>query len=490
MANKIKQLAKDTVIYGGTTIFTRILNWLLVPLYTYKLENQADYGIVINLYAWTALLLVILTYGMETGFFRFSNKQEGEAKVYSTSILSLGFTSLLFILIIVLFIQPISVFLEYRNYKDILIMLGIIVAMDAFTAIPFARLRYTNRPLRFAFVKIVLVGVNIFFNLFFFIILPAWHKSNPDGLISSLYNPDYGVKYVFVSNLFSSGIVLIMLLPEIIKAKFDFDFSLLKRMLKYSWPILIVGIAGIINQSGDKILYPFLIDGTENARTQLGIYGANYKIAVIMVMFTQGFRYAFEPFIFKHKQESNSTREYADVMKYFIILGIFIFLGVMFYIDIVKYFISSSYHSGLKVVPIVLTANLMFGIFFNLSLWYKLTDKTIFGAWLAILGSVITLGINIIFVPKYGYIASAWANFICYFSMVVISYFLMQKYYPVKYELKKIFMHILIGGLLYVIDIKLIEPLGNIKYALSGVLLLGYLIYILRKEKLFKLFKH
>lgn len=490
MANKVKQLAKDTVIYGGTTIFTRILNWLLVPLYTYKLENQADYGIVINLYAWTALLLVLLTYGMETGFFRFSNKQEGEAKVYSTGILSVGSTSLLFIVGVVLFINPVAGFLEYQNYKDILIMLGIIVAIDAFTSIPFARLRQTNRPLRFAFIKIVLVAVNISLNLFFFIILPAWHKSNPEGFISSLYNPDYGVKYVFVSNLFSSGIVLIMLLPEIFKAKFDFDFTLLKRMLRYSWPILIVGIAGIINQSGDKILYPFLIEGTDNARTQLGIYGANYKIAVIMVMFTQGFRYAFEPFIFKHKQESSSTKEYADVMKYFVILGIFIFLGVMFYIDIVKYFIDSSYHSGLKVVPIVLSANLMFGIFFNLSLWYKLTDKTIYGAWLALLGSVITLGINIIFVPKYGYIASAWANFICYFSMMVLSYLLMRKYYPVHYELKKIGMYVLIGAVLYAIEYKFVEGIGNIKYAINGALLLGYLMFVLRKEKLLNLFKH
>ena len=261
MANKIKQLAKDTVIYGGTTILTRLLNWLLVPLYTYKLASEADYGIVINLYAWTALLLVILTFGMETGFFRFSNKTEGEEKVYSTSLWAVGVVASIFFLLVVIFIEPITQFLNYENYKDLIYMLAGIVAVDAFVSIPFAKLRYENRPLRFAFIKIVLVGVNIALNLFFYVLCPYLLKQNPGTWITTIYNPDFGVGYVFVSNVFSSSIVFLMLLPEILKAKFTFDTQLFKRMLLYSMPILVVGIAGIINQSGDKILYPFLIDG-------------------------------------------------------------------------------------------------------------------------------------------------------------------------------------------------------------------------------------
>lgn len=488
MASKIQQLAKDTVIYGGTTILTRLLNWLLVPLYTNTLAEQADYGIVINLYAWTALLLVILTFGMETGFFRFSNKEEGEQKVYNTSLISVGFTALLFFMLCLVFLKPIASFLHYENYTNILVMLAFIVSVDAFVSIPFAKLRYQNRPLKFAFLKVILVGVNIALNLFFFILCPYLLKQNSASWITAFYNPSFGVGYVFISNVFSSSIVFLLLIPEILKANFSFDKALFKRMFKYSLPILIVGIAGIINQSGDKILYPYLIKGGD-ALKQLGIYGANYKIAVIMVMFIQGFRYAFEPFIFKNKSSESSTKEYADVMKYFIVFGIFIFLGVMFFIDVVKHFINSDYHSALHVVPIILLANLMFGIFFNLSLWYKLTDKTNFGALLAIIGSIITLGINIIFVPKYGYIASAWANFICYFVMMVLSYILMQKYYPINYDIKKIALYIIIAGILYYIDIEFIKHLSHLKFVVKGALLLLFLVFILKRENIAMLIK-
>lgn len=482
---QIKQLAKDTVIYGGTTILTRILNWLLVPLYTHQLTSQADYGIVVNLYAWTALLLVILTYGMETGYFRFTNKKELDSeKVYSTSIFSLGATSIIFVGFVFLFGKDFANFLRYSDYINLVKMLGVIVAIDAFVSIPFARLRFKNRPLRFAFLKSVLVGVNVFFNIFFFVICPWLIKNGYEGLIESIYNPSYGVGYVFVSNVFSSVAVFILLLPEILKTKIQFDFSILKEMLIYSLPLLVVGIAGIINQAGDKILYPYLIEGEQVARTQLGIYGANYKIAVIMVMFIQGFRFAFEPFVFSHYKDKGDNQMYADVMKYFVFFGLIIFLGVMFYIDVVKYFIDASYHSGLHVVPIILMANLFFGIFFNLSIWYKLTDKTHFGAYLAILGSAITLGINIIFVPKYGYISSAWANFICYAIMMITSFVWMQKYFKISYDLKRIGEYILLAALLYfgtkIISIEAIW-LSNI---MKAVLLLGFVSWGIKRENI------
>lgn len=482
---QLKQLAKDTVIYGGTTILTRILNWFLVPLYTHQLQSQADYGIVINLYAWTALLLVILTYGMETGFFRFSNmKDKNPDVVYSTSLISIGATSLIFIGFVFLFAKDFAAFLKYSDSVHLIKMLGVIVAVDAFVSIPFARLRFENRPLRFAFVKFVLVGTNIAGNLFFYLLCPVMYESGNYEWIATIYNPEIGVGYVFIVNVFSSCIVLLFLLPQIIKTSMVFDKKILRQMLIYSLPLLIVGIAGIINQSGDKILYPFLIEGEEVARTQLGIYGANYKIAVIMVMFTQGFRFAFEPFVFSHYKDKGDTKVYADIMKYFIFFGLIIFLGVMFYIDFVKYFISSSYHEGLHVVPIVLIANLLFGIFFNLSIWYKLTDKTKYAAVLALVGTGITLIINIIFVPKYGYIASAWANFICYAAMVFISYILMKRHFEIKYEMMRIAEYTGIALLLYFGMKYLSIDKVWLDYSIKAVLLLAFVGWGIKRENL------
>ncbi len=489
MAKKIRQLAKDTVIYGGTTILTRMLNWLLVPLYTYTLQEQGEYGIVINLYAWTALLLVVLTYGMETGFFRFVGDENKKDTVYSTTLSAIGITSAVFLVLVFFFSQPVGVFLQYENHTVLIKILGIILAIDAFTAIPFALLRYTNRPIRFAYIKIISVGVNIGFNLFFLILCPLLIEGDLSFLISWFYNPAYGVGYIFISNLFSSGIVFFLLLPEILQAQFKLDKAMLKKLLAFSWPLLIVGIAGIINQSGDKILYPFLINDPGEALKQLGIYGANYKIAVIMVMFTQGFRYAFEPFIFRHNRESDSKKEYADVLKYFTIFGMIIFLGVMFYIDIVKYFIKPSYHSGLNVVPIVLIANLFYGMFFTLSVWYKLTDKTIYGAVLAVVGSVITIAINLIFVPQYGYIASAWANLACFTTMLLLSFILSQKYFPVPYETFKILFYIAVGLMFYFVDSNFLQSGSTIDYVLKTALFTGYLFFIFRYEGVLRLIK-
>ena len=299
--SKLKRLAQDTAIYGVGSIVPKIMNWFLVPFYTRVLSNTADYGIVTNLYAWVAILLVVLTYGMETGFFRFANSEKNAEKVYSTSLISIAFTSLLFILFAALFHQQISVFLRIPNHPEFVLILGSIVAFDAFLAIPFARLRFDKRPLKFAFVRIAMILINILANVFFLIICPLIAKSHP-SLISWFFFPDYLVGYIFVSNAISTASGILFLIPEIFKAKMDFSCRICKRILTYSWPLLIVGIAGIFNQSGDKILYPYLIKDQLIAKAQLGVYGANYKIAVIMVMFTQAYRFAFEPFIFSQKK--------------------------------------------------------------------------------------------------------------------------------------------------------------------------------------------
>jgi O-antigen/teichoic acid export membrane protein len=328
-------------------------------------------------------------------------------------------------------------------------MLCVVVAMDAFSAIPFAYLRFKSLPVRFATIKLIFVALNVIFNFFFFTLCPYLMKVNP-ALISWFYNADYGVGYVFVSNILATGIETLFLLPYL-KVKFSFDTAILKRMLRYALPLLVLGIAGIMNVTIDKIIFPYLFADKATADAQLGIYGACFKISMIMMMFTQAFRYAYEPFIFAQHKDKNSTAAYADAMKFFIIFSLLIFLGMTFYIDILKYTIRDVYREGIKVVPIVLCGYFFQGIFFNLSLWYKLTDKTKFGAIFSLIGFAITLLLNVIFVPKIGYMASAWASVACYFVMMLLSYFFGQKYMPIKYDLRRIGFYVGIAAMFYVI---------------------------------------
>jgi O-antigen/teichoic acid export membrane protein len=479
---QMKRLAKDTAIYGLSSIIGKFLNWCLVPLYTYVLESSADYGIVTNLYAWTALLLVILTYGMETGFFRFANKNRDEApKVYGTTMISVGFTSLLFAVICVIFSHPIANGMGYPKFPEFIAMLAIVVSMDAFDAIPFAYLRYKNRPIKFAALKLFMIFTNIFFNIFFLVICPWLQKKAPE-LIGWFYNPHYGVGYIFVANLISTAAVTLALLPDILEAKFRLDTALLKKMLQYSLPLLMLGIAGIIDQTIDKIIFPFLFEDKAYAAAQLGIYGACFKISMVMMMFTQAFRYAYEPFIFSQYKDKNSTAAYADAMKYFIIFSLLIFLGMVFYLDIFKYIIRSDYWAGLRVVPIVLFSYLFQGVFFNLSLWYKLTDKTMYGAWISIVGSVITIAINIIFVPVFSYMASAWASFACYFVMMLISYFLGQKYMPIKYDLKTIGIYTLVTLALYGVSLFVTTPYLWLNLLIKTILLFLFVALLVKRD--------
>ena len=476
----MRTLAKETAIYGLSSIIGRFLNWLLVPLYTFVLQQQSDYGIVTNLYAWTALLLVILTYGMETGFFRFANKEECKAgAVYTTVLTSVGFTSLLFAVLCVVLRQPIANVLNYPTHSDFIAMLGVVVSMDAFGSIPFAYLRYKKRPMKFAVLKLLMIFLNIAFNIFFLVICP---KVQDSALVSWFYRPDYGVGYVFVANLISTLSVTLMLLPDILAEKYAFSFSQLKQILRYSLPLLILGIAGVMNQTLDKILFPFLYPG--DASSELGIYGACFKIAMVMMMFTQAFRYAYEPYIFSKHKDKNSVEAYADAMKYFIIFSLLILLGMIVYLDLLKLIIAPSYWVGLKVVPIVLWAYVFQGIFFNLSLWYKLTDKTRFGAYFSIIGCFITLIINVAFVPRFSYMASACASLVCYFVIMLLSYFIGKKYLYVPYDLRCIGFYILLTTVILAVyyAVRFISGNAVVSMAVGTLLLILYCAVLVRKD--------
>ena len=470
-------LAKETVIYGLSSIIGKFLNWLLVPLYTFVLARQADYGIVTNLYAWTALLLVILTYGMETGFFRFASKEGQKPNVvYTTALTSLFVTSFLFALLCCVFKQPIADWLQYPEHTDFIAMLAVVVSMDAFACIPFAYLRYKKRPLAFAGLKLLFVVCNIFFNIFFLVLCP---KMQDWSIINSWYNPEYGVGYVFVANFLSTGIQTLCLLPTIMAEKYEFNSDVLKQMLRYSLPLLVLGVCGIMNQTLDRILFPFLYAG-EDAQTQLGIYGACFKVAMVMMMFTQAFRYAYEPFVFARHKDKNSVEAYADAMKYYIIFSFLILLGMIVYLDLLKYIIQPGYWEGLRIVPIVLWTYIFQGIYFNLSFWYKLTDKTQWGAWFSIIGLVITFVLQIIFVPKIGYMASAGSSTVCYLVIMLLSYFIGRKHLNIPYDLKRIGLYTL--ATVAILGIYYALPLGVWSKMAVGTALIG--IYCIMIYKL------
>lgn len=449
MAN-LKSLAKDTAIYGMSSILGRFLNYLLVPLYTSNISAASGgYGIITNLYAYTALLLVILTYGMETTFFRYANKtNEDPQKVYSSTLIMVGFTSLLFIVLVSIFLQPLSGVMGYSNHSSYVWVMAATVSIDAFQCIPFAYLRYKKRPIKFAALKLLFIAFNIALNLLYFVVLPDLYKSYPD-IIQHIYNPETGVGYAFYINLVCTASITFFFYKELTGFKYTFDKELAKRMLSYSWPILILGIAGILNQTADFILFPYLYKGGQ-AHQQLGIYGAASKIAMIMAMITQAFRYAYEPFVFGKGNDKDNRETYAVAMKYFIIFTLLAFLVVMGYINILRHIIGRDYWEGLKVVPIVMAGTIMMGVYFNLSFWYKLIDKTIWGAYFSGIGCFVLILINVIFVPQYGYMACAWAGLIGYATAMTLSYFVGQKKYPINYPLKSIGIYVLMTVIFFI----------------------------------------
>ncbi|WP_183308394.1 oligosaccharide flippase family protein [Dysgonomonas hofstadii] len=482
----MKSLAKDTAIYGTSSILGRILNYCLVPLHMYVFSNPEEYGRISNIYGIVAILFVLLTYGMETGFFRFMNKKEEDAgNVYSTSLISLGVTSLLFVLLCICFINPISELMRYPNKEHIMIM-AFVVAADAFMAIPFAYLRYKKRPFKFMTLRLTFIGINILFNLIFLLLCPWLYDNHPDFPLIKFYHPGMGIGYVFLANLIATLSTLLLLIPSTMKdVKFRFDKELLRRMLMYSFPLLILGLAGVINQTVAQVLYPFLFDERADADYQLGVYSASLKIAVIITMFTQAFRYAYEPFFFGKSNEKGNTKPYANAMKYYIIFALLVFLAVVFYIDIIKYImqlIGKNYVGGLKIIPIAMMGEILFGVYFNLSVWYKLTDKTKYGAYFSVFGCVLQLAINIIFVPIYGYMASAWATLICNLILVIISYFIGQKYFPIRYDLKNIFVYFVLAIAFYLVAMYPEIENDVLRLAYRTIFLVAFAAIIVKKD--------
>ena len=484
--SKLKSLAKDTAIYGLSSIVGRFLNYLLVPLYTAKMSAESgNYGVVTNIYAWTAILLVFLTFGFETTFFRFASKENSNiSKVFSMSMQVIGVLCGIFLLAVFIFLPGIAGNLGYAENPEFIGMMAVVVALDALQSIPFGLLRYQKRPIKFASLKLLFIGLNIAMNIFAFVILPKLATAYPETF-GGMYNPNNQAFYVFFINLICTALITLFFIPELKLFRFTADKRLLKDMLKYSWPLLMLGIAGILNLNADKIIYTWLVPGEEGIE-QLGIYGACVKVAAIMVMLMQAFRYAYEPFVFGNSKDKNSKALYAKAMKYFIIVALIAFMVVMFYMDIFRHLVGRDYWEGLKVVPIIMAAEIFMGIYFNLSFWYKLNDETYWGAIFSFLGCAVLFAVNIIFVPErfgfgFGYIACAWGSFAAYFVAMVVSFIVGQKRNPIDYDLKSIFSYVAIFAILFTISI-LLPFDGIVKMACNTILLIVFIAYFIKKD--------
>lgn len=480
----LKSLLKDTAIYGMSSIVGRFLNYLLVPLYTYKIAAESGgYGIVTNLYAYTALFLALLTFGMETTLFRFANKDgEDDKMVFSTVLRLVGGVCLAFLVLVLAFARPIAGAMGYGTHPEYIGCMAAIVAMDAFQAIMFSRLRQTRRPIKFMTLKFAFIIPNVLLNLFIFLVMPSLFGKFP--ALKSLYEGmDYGVGLIFFVNLICTFCVNFGFIKEIGGISYGFDKDLAKRMLKYSWPLLILSLVGILNQVADKILYKFLVPGTEGS-VQLGIYGACVKIAMIMSLLTQAFRYAYEPIVFNGSRDKNSPETLADGMKYFIIFTLLAFLAVMFYMPILRHFVKSTYWEGLGVIPIVMIAEIFMGIYFNLSFWYKLSDQTLWGALMSAIGAAVMIGVNIALVPKIGYYACAWGGFAGYGTAMLLSYFIGQRKYPIHYDMKGIAVYTLAAAVLYLVSMAISKAMPEMPVSLTlcinTVLILAYALLVWR----------
>ena len=468
MAN-LKSLAKDTAIYGLSSIVGRFLNYLLVPLYThYMPKDSGDYGISTNVYAYVALILVLLTFGMETTLFRFANDERYKSDtVFSTTMAVVGSLTAMFLLFVFGLIGPISGALGYTEHPDYLLMMAVVVALDALQAIPFSYLRYQKRALRFASLKMLFIILNIGLNLLYFVVL---------GKTS--------VFYVFFINLLCTGFITFFFLPDLFRIQWKFDGSLLRNMLNYSWPILILGIAGILNQVADKIIFPLVYPDAADANVQLGIYGSCVKIAMIMAMITQAFRYAYEPIVFAKSKDADKTEYYAAAMKYFLIFTLLAFLCVVGWMPLLQYIIGADYREGLGVVPIVMAAEIMMGVYFNLSFWYKLIDKTIYGAWFSLAGCVVLFAVNILLIPKYSYWACAWGGVAGYGTAMVLSYIVGQKKNPIPYPMKDIAIYVLITAFLTALMCLHEErfQLGMASLAFNTMCIVLFVVFIVRRD--------
>lgn len=493
----IKKLASQTAVYGIPTIVGRFLNYFLVPLYTYNIATQ-DYGVVSELYAYVSFLMIILTYGMETAFFRFSQDYD-KSKVYNTALFSLVTSTTLFLIITFSSLSPIASAMDYANHKTYIALFLVILALDALRAIPYALLRRENKAKRFAFVKSVDIFSNIIFNLFFIVLCPLLYNKGY-VFITKWFNPNDLVLYIFLSNCLASLTAFLLLMPQFLQFRWQIDFKVLKKMLLYGFPVMIGGLAGMINETFDRIALKHLVSVPNNIveteqiasykMSQIGIYGACYKLSIVISLFIQAFKFAAEPFFFSKMKQTDAQKSYSEIMTVFVMFLCFVFLLVMGYIDIFQYFIGVDYRVGIAIVPVLLMANIFLGIYYNLSIWYKVSDKTKYGAYIALIGAVITLLGNYFLVPVMGYKGAAWTTLICYFSISLLCYLLGQKYYPVNYKLKRIFFYILFALVLYLIMFYVQKVFQNtfIHIAINTILIGIYVVvsYFSNRQNLFK----
>ena len=470
MAN-LKSLVKDTAIYGMSSIVGRFLNYLLVPLYTNVISAESGgYGVVTNLYSYVALIMAILTFGMETTFFRFANDdKETPDTVFSTTMAMVSSLSIAFLAFVFIFINPIGEFTNYPDHHNYILMMATVVTLDAIQSIPFCYLRYKKRPIKFAFLKLLFIFINISLNLFYFL----WLEKTD-------------VFYVFSINLACTSVITFFFVPEIMSVKWKVDFKLLMRMFHYSWPILVLSITAVLNQAFDKIIFPWAYTRTgeytiDEANTQLGIYGACVKVALIMAMITQAFRYAYEPIVFAKSKDGDSKEYYAQAMKYFVIFTLFAFLCVIGYLDVLKYVIGKDYHDGLNTVPIVMVAEIMMGIYFNLSFWYKLIDKTYWGSIFSLTGCLVLVGVNVLFIPKYGYMACAWGGFAAYATAMTLCYIVGRFKNPIEYDLKSIGSYVLITAVFFAIMHVLPDYVASVplRLAINTVIILLFVAHVI-----------
>ena len=494
----LKKLAGQTAIYGLSSILGRLLNYLLVPLYT-RVFDTGEYGVVTQFYAYAAFLNILFTYGLETAFFRFSQTENNRPQVYSTALISLLFSSVAFFVTITLFAQPIAASFVAADQLDSRLPLYVIwfagiLAADAITAIPFARLRQQNKAMRFAMIRLVNILLNIGFNLFFLVVCPKWTAQHPESWMTSVYDPSHGVGYVFLSNLLASLFTLLLLLPQLRPVTTGFDRALWNKMLRYALPLMVAGFAGMVNETFDRIMLPRLVADPSTSLDQLGIYGACYKLSILMTLFVQTFRYAAEPFFFSQAGKEDARMIYARVMDWFVLGCAFIFAAVMLFMDVFQLFIGEKFRTGLPVVPILLLANLCLGVYLNISIWYKITGKTGWGAWFSIFGALITIILNVLFIPKMGYVGAAWTTLVCYAAMMVVSYFVGQRYYHVPYD---IFWFFLSVGLALVVwgSGSYFSGFGlppGIRYAINSALLMLFpvMAWLLMKQKSRKFADH
>jgi O-antigen/teichoic acid export membrane protein len=447
----IQKLASQTAIYGLSSIFGRFLNYLLVPLYTYYF-TAAEYGVVSEFYAYAGFFSVLLLFGFETGYFRFRDKEHsGRDVAYSTALIFVVLVNLGFFLTIMLVNTRLSAALNYANHPEYVLSFALILILDAIASIPFARLRAEDKAFRFAGIKVIEIVITVLLSLFFIIYSPKIYAENPQSWIAKIYNPAIGIGYIFIANLIASLFKFLLLAPQLKGLAWGFDQPLFGRMIRYSLPMVVIGFAGIINEMLDRVLLKYLLPyDLQTNMKMLGIYSACYKLAILMSLFIQAFRYAAEPFFFAYSDKSDARAVYAKVLKFFVIFCVFIFLLVTLFIDFFKYFLGDEFRAGLEVVPILLLANLFLGIYVNLSIWYKLTDRTLMGAFVSLAGAALTIALNIWWIPILGYVGSAWATLACYASMAIASYLLGRRYYPVAYDVKRVLAYITLGVGLYI----------------------------------------